>query len=104
MTSPTPSRSPLGAGTVACFLALAASSAAAQPGPAAPVAAATAHAAAPTLRAVPRTAPIRLDGVLDEAVGTEAPAAKDFRQRDPNEGQPATQRTEVRFAYDDDAL
>jgi hypothetical protein len=104
MTSPTPSRSSLAGGTVACFFALvAASSAGAQAGPAAPMAAA-AHAAAPTLRAAPRTAPIKLDGVLDEAVWTEAPAAKDFRQRDPDEGRPATQRTEVRFAYDSDAL
>ena len=87
------------------FLAFAASSAAAQTGPAAPAAAASAHGtAAPTLRAVARTAPIRLDGVLDEAVWREAPAATDFRQRDPDEGKPATQRTEVRFAYDDDAL
>ncbi|HEV3051330.1 MAG TPA: DUF5916 domain-containing protein, partial [Longimicrobium sp.] len=30
--------------------------------------------------------------------------ATDFRQQQPNEGQPATQRTEVRFAYDDGAL
>ena len=62
------------------------------------------HAAAPVLQAVARTAAIHVDGVLDEAVWREAPAASDFRQRDPREGQPATQRTEVRFAWDGDAL
>src|SRR5690606_39716620 len=47
---------------------------------------------------------IRLDGVLDDAAWAGATPATDFRQQDPHEGQPATQRTEVRFLYDDDAL
>ncbi len=47
---------------------------------------------------------IRLDGRLDEPVWHTAPAATDFRQYQPDEGKPATQRTEVRFAYDDAAL
>lgn len=47
---------------------------------------------------------IRLDGILDEEVWRMAPAATDFRQSQPNEGEPATQRTEVRFAYDAAAL
>ncbi len=54
----------------------------------------------PEVRAVPLQVAIRLDGSLDEAVWRTAPAATDFRQNQPNEGQPATQRTEVRFAYD----
>ncbi|OGU03425.1 MAG: hypothetical protein A2W29_00720 [Gemmatimonadetes bacterium RBG_16_66_8] len=49
-------------------------------------------------------APIRLDAVLDEDVWRSAPAAEAFRQHLPNEGEAATQRTEVRFAYDDAAL
>ncbi|HZO17943.1 MAG TPA: hypothetical protein VFB46_03075, partial [Gemmatimonadaceae bacterium] len=49
------------------------------------------------------TAP-RLDGRLTEDVWRTAPAATGLVQRDPNEGAPATERTEVRFAYDDDAL
>lgn len=47
---------------------------------------------------------IRLDGKLDEPVWRTAPAATDFRQAQPNEGQLATQRTEVRFAYDAAAI
>ncbi|HEX8694083.1 MAG TPA: DUF5916 domain-containing protein [Longimicrobium sp.] len=58
---------------------------------------------APTVRAVP-AGEVKLDGALDDAAWAAAPAATDFRQQDPNEGQPATQRTEVRFAYGPDAL
>ena len=36
--------------------------------------------------------------------GGARPAATGFIQQDPEEGQPATQRTEIRFAYDADAL
>lgn len=45
-----------------------------------------------------------LDGVLSEAFWAEAVVIDDFRQREPLEGTPATERTEVRVAYDDDAL
>ena len=58
----------------------------------------------PRLQAVERTVPIVLDGRLDEAVWQTAPAATDFVQMEPREGQPATQRTEVRLAYDAEAL
>ena len=58
----------------------------------------------PQVRAVERTSPIEFDGRLDDAVWQTAPAATDFRQQDPNKGQPATQRTEVRLAYDGEAL
>lgn len=58
----------------------------------------------PEVRAVPLTEPITLDGRLDEEVWRTAPAATDFRQSEPEEGAPATQRTEVRFAYDNVAL
>lgn len=58
----------------------------------------------PSVRAVRLEAPITLDGRLEEAVWRIAPAATDFRQSQPNEGEPATQRTEVRFAYDAEAL
>ena len=58
----------------------------------------------PEARAVALQEVIRLDGMLDEAVWRTAPAATDFRQNQPSEGQPATQRTEVRFAYDDAAI
>ncbi|HXV86344.1 MAG TPA: DUF5916 domain-containing protein [Gemmatimonadales bacterium] len=58
----------------------------------------------PELRAVPLQERIQLDGRLDENVWGTAPPATDFRQTQPNDGEPATQRTEVRFAYDDEAL
>ena len=45
-----------------------------------------------------------LDGLLSEAFWAEAEVIDDFRQREPLEGTPATERTEVRVAYDDDAL
>ncbi|MGH2668353.1 MAG: DUF5916 domain-containing protein, partial [bacterium] len=58
----------------------------------------------PEVRAVPLQGTVQLDGRLDEAVWQTAPAATDFRQTQPHEGQPATQRTEIRFAFDDAAL
>jgi hypothetical protein len=54
--------------------------------------------------AVRLQAPVSVDGVLDEPAWAAAPAATDFRQYRPREGAPATERTEVRFAYDDRAL
>jgi hypothetical protein len=47
---------------------------------------------------------IRLDGTLDEPAWQLAPAVTDLTQRQPDEGKPATQRTEVRFLYDREAL
>ncbi|HEX5724592.1 MAG TPA: DUF5916 domain-containing protein [Longimicrobiaceae bacterium] len=58
----------------------------------------------PEVRAVPRTGPVAIDGRLDEALWRTAPAATGFTQQDPDEGKPATQPTEVRFAYDGEAL
>jgi hypothetical protein len=43
---------------------------------------------------------LRLDGVPDEAVWARAVPATDFLQRDPDNGAPATERTEVRVVYD----
>src|SRR5688500_17796524 len=62
------------------------------------------HGERPRVRATARTGAITLDGVFDEAVWATAPAAGNFTQQEPNEGQPASQQTEVRFVYDDDAL
>ncbi|MDO8834994.1 MAG: DUF5916 domain-containing protein, partial [Vicinamibacterales bacterium] len=56
------------------------------------------------VRAVRATGAIVLDGTLDEQDWQAADAARDFTQRDPNEGQPATEATDVRFLFDDDAL
>jgi hypothetical protein len=54
--------------------------------------------------AVSATSPIVVDGKLNEEVWQLAPAVVDFIQRDPDEGQPPTMRTEARIAYDDVAL
>jgi hypothetical protein len=56
------------------------------------------------VRAAVLEEPVVLDGVLSEPVWLSAPAATDFRQQNPVEGEPATQRTEVRFALDAEAL
>jgi hypothetical protein len=58
----------------------------------------------PSVRAARTTAVMRVDGRLDEPVWQRTPAATDFTQRQPDDGEPATQRTEVRFLFDDDAL
>jgi hypothetical protein len=42
----------------------------------------------------------RIDGTLDEAVWQLAPAIDQFTQQEPAEGQPASDRTEVRILYD----
>ncbi|HET9438712.1 MAG TPA: DUF5916 domain-containing protein, partial [Longimicrobiales bacterium] len=45
-----------------------------------------------------------IDGQLEESVWSMAPAGTGFTQVRPNPGQPSAQETEVRVAYDDDAL
>ena len=45
-----------------------------------------------------------IDGVLDEAVWREAPMLDNFTQQEPANGEPATERTEVRLLYDAEHL
>ncbi|HYK11018.1 MAG TPA: DUF5916 domain-containing protein [Gemmatimonadales bacterium] len=45
-----------------------------------------------------------MDGKLDDPAWATATPVTDFRQVDPHEGQPASERTEVRVLYTDDAL
>ncbi len=47
---------------------------------------------------------INVDGKLDEAAWPQAIPHTSFTQRDPNEGQPVSEETEVRVMYDDDAI
>src|SRR6188474_152018 len=54
--------------------------------------------------AVRVTEAINLDGRLDEPVWQQAEPATDFFQKLPNNGAASSERTEVRFAYDDDNL
>jgi len=47
---------------------------------------------------------IKIDGILDEEVWELNEPVTEFWQREPNEGAPATERTEVVILYDDGAL
>ena len=58
----------------------------------------------PQAAAVRTTTPVRVDGSLADAAWQAATPITQFRQLDPQEGQPATERTEVRVLYDDQAL
>jgi hypothetical protein len=51
-----------------------------------------------------RTAPIIIDGRLDEAAWSAATPITALRQSKPNEGAPASLATEIRILYDDRAL
>ena len=62
------------------------------------------HDRAPTIGAVPATGLIRIDGRLDDAAWVAALPVSDFTQRQPDEGKPASERTEVRVLYDATAL
>ena len=57
-----------------------------------------------TIRAERVNAGPAIDGRLDDAVWSSAPAFSDLRQRNPDEGQPVSERTEVRFLITADAL
>jgi hypothetical protein len=46
----------------------------------------------------------RIDGILDDAVWESASLIDAFTQQEPNEGAPATERTEVRVLYDGSSL
>jgi len=48
--------------------------------------------------------PIKIDGRLDEPAWSQAVAATDFRQREPNEGELASEKTEVRLLFDEKTL
>ncbi|MHB1223342.1 MAG: carbohydrate binding family 9 domain-containing protein [Gemmatimonadaceae bacterium] len=54
--------------------------------------------------AAPAARAPRIDGVLDDDVWRDAEPSSDFVQSEPQEGEPASERTVVQVAYDDDAL
>ena len=56
------------------------------------------------LSAVPVSEAPRLDGVLDEPLWKDAPRFDKFLQQVPDEGKPATERTQVRIVYTRDKL
>ena len=72
------------------------------PPPVAPAVIARDAAGVASLRAVRTSQPLRVDGVLDEAFYAQTPSISDFRQLEPRYGEPATDRTEVWIAFDDD--
>jgi len=49
-------------------------------------------------------APPEIDGILNDPEWNFAEPITDFRQREPDNGQPGSERTEVRVLYDEDAL
>ena len=87
------------AAAIGCTLLLAASSSAGQdaPSPSDP-------SSDLPLLAIRTAAPPVIDGRLIDEIWTQIPPATGFTQRDPDEGAPASEPTEVRFLYDDDAL
>jgi hypothetical protein len=54
--------------------------------------------------AVRASTPPAIDGRLDDAVWSTAPAVSGLLQRDPTEGDPASEETLIRVAFDDDCL
>jgi hypothetical protein len=62
------------------------------------------HAAVPVAHAVRVSARLSIDGKLDEAAWNSATPITAFRQSRPDDGQPSTLATEIRFLFDDEAL
>jgi Domain of unknown function (DUF5916)/Carbohydrate family 9 binding domain-like len=89
----TPSLGRIGRATLLVTLGLSAGAAAAQQ--ASPP---------PEVHAVRTAKPPVIDGRLIDECWALASPASEFTQLDPDEGKPATEQTEVRFVYDDDAL
>jgi hypothetical protein len=58
----------------------------------------------PTAVAAEKIGHITVDGRLDEEGWSKATPITDFTQVDPDEGKPATQRMDVRFLFDNEAL
>jgi len=59
---------------------------------------------APEVEASRAAGPVTVDGRLDEPAWQAVEPYTRFLQRDPDEGRPATERTELRLLYDDGAL
>ena len=57
-----------------------------------------------TVRAVRAQAALKIDGVLDEDLYSTVPPISDFIQQEPREGEPATEKTEMWLAFDNDNI
>ena len=71
------------------------------PPPVAPETVARDAAGRVTVRAVLLTESLQVDGVLDEAIYESVPPVSDFIQQLPDEGEPATERTDTWIFYDE---
>ncbi|HEU0004399.1 MAG TPA: carbohydrate binding family 9 domain-containing protein, partial [Terriglobia bacterium] len=58
----------------------------------------------PSVRAYRVDTPPEIDGLVVEPIWTEMQPATGFIQQEPNNGEPSTEQTEVRIAFDDDNL
>ena len=69
-----------------------------------PTTAQTSTSPRPTIEALRIEAPIRLDGVLDEAAWEQAPVGSSFTAREPEDDRPAAQQTEFSVVYTENVL
>ncbi|MDE2977683.1 MAG: hypothetical protein OXU63_09210, partial [Acidobacteriota bacterium] len=69
-----------------------------------PTTAQTSTSPRPTIEALRIDAPIRLDGVLDEAAWEQAPVGSSFTAREPEDDRPAAQQTEFSVVYTENVL
>ena len=74
------------------------------PPPAAPAVLARDEQGRATVRAVRIDQPLRIDGVLDEAVYRQVPSIADFRQIEPDEGARVSEPTEIWVLFDREHL
>jgi hypothetical protein len=58
----------------------------------------------PSAVAAPRLGDVRIDGRINEEAWTRAVPVTNLTQVDPEEGKPATQSSDIRFLFDDEAL
>lgn len=62
------------------------------------------HRARPVVRAYRIDTPPTIDGLVNDPIWVEMQPATGFVQQEPNNGEPSTEQTEVRVAFDDDNL
>ena len=74
------------------------------PAPVAPAVVSRDGAGHATVRAIRIDLPLHVDGLLDEAVYADVPSISDFIQQVPNEGRPATERTEAWILFNADNI
>jgi hypothetical protein len=56
------------------------------------------------IKAIKVDQPITVDGILDESIWVNNPGFDSFIQRDPKEGTQPTEKTTIKFAYDENSL